>query len=63
MYNLYRDGDFLKSSSMTSSSDSPGDDNIYSYHVTAVYQGDIESVKSNTVTTGEPFVYPSPENL
>jgi len=44
-------------------SDLPGDDAVYTYHVTAVYDGDVESVSSNFITTGSPFIYPPPENL
>lgn len=62
-YNVYRDSVFLKSSLIEYSSDYPGDNTSYTYHVTTVYEGDTESVKSNSVTTGTPFVYPAPENL
>jgi len=44
-------------------SDLPGDTAVYTYQVTAVYDGDVESVKSNSVITGTPFVYPAPVNL
>ena len=64
-YNIYRDGEFLAYSldSFTYYYDYPENNLEYTYHVTAVYEGDIESVNSNTVTTGVPFVYPPPENL
>ena len=64
-YNIYRDGEFLDYSlvSFTYYHDYPENDLEYTYHITAVYEGDIESVNSNTVTTGVPFVYPPPENL
>ena len=64
-YNIYRDGEFLDYSldSFTYYHDYPENDLEYTYHVTAVYEGDIESVNSNTVTTGVPFVYPPPDNL
>jgi type II secretory pathway pseudopilin PulG len=43
--------------------DSPGTDDVYTYYIAAVYDGDVESVSSNQVTTGSPFVYPLPENF
>lgn len=43
--------------------DKPNDDLNHSYYVTAVYESDIESVASNTVSTGTPVPYPSPQNL
>jgi len=62
-YNVYRGGDFLKYSIIESCPDSPNDNNEYTYHVTTVYDDDIESVKSNSVSTGTPFIYPPPINL
>ncbi|MES0341318.1 MAG: type II secretion system protein [Candidatus Humimicrobiaceae bacterium] len=62
-YNIYKDGELLDSSVILYYSDYPGDDNTYTYHVKTVYEGVIESVKSNSVTTGTPFVYPPPENF
>ncbi len=62
-YNVYRDSEFLKYSIIENCSDSPGDNSEYTYYITAVYEGGIESVKSNSVTTGTPFVYPAPVNL
>ena len=62
-YNIYRDGELLDNSVILYYSDYPGYDNVYTFNVKAVYEGNVESVKSNSVTTGTPFVYPPPENL
>jgi len=68
-YYIYRDNEFpdinpkLSSPSFTYFYDSPGDDSEYTYYVTALYEGDTESVKSNSITTGTPFIYPVPVNL
>ncbi len=62
-YNVYRDSVFLKSTLIEYSSDYPGDNTAYTYQVTTLYEGSIESVKSNSVTSGVPFVYPPAENL
>ncbi|MCJ7666349.1 MAG: type II secretion system GspH family protein, partial [Actinobacteria bacterium] len=62
-YKIYRDGVFLENSSIEYYSDYPGDDNAYAYYVTADYEGEVESVKSNSVTTGTPWIYPPPEDL
>jgi len=62
-YNVYRDGIILGSTLTEYYQNSPGDDDIYSYSVTALYDGDIESVHSNSITTGTPFPYPPPQNF
>lgn len=68
-YNIYRDSEFPDINPKESSPsfryfyDSPGNDSEYTYYITAVYEGGTESVKSNSITTGTPFVYPSPVNL
>ncbi len=68
-YNIYRDSEFTdinpinSSPSFTFFYDYPGDDSEYTYYITVVYEGGIESVKSNSITTGTPFVYPPPVNL
>jgi len=62
-YNVYRDGSILGITLTEYYPDSPGDDNTYSYTVTALYEGDIESVHSNSITTGAPSLYPPPQNF
>ncbi len=68
-YYIYRDSEFPdinpkeSSPSFTYFYDSPGDDSEYTYYVTVVYEGGTESVKSNSITTGTPFVYPAIVNL
>ena len=70
-YNIYRDAEFPDINpensipSITFFYDHLilDDDSEYTYYVTAVYEGGTESVKSNSVITGTPFVYPAPVNL
>jgi type II secretory pathway pseudopilin PulG len=66
-YLLYRDNQepiiVIWTDDVISYNDSPLDDLDHSYYVTAVYEGNIESVASNTVSTGTPVPYPPPQNL
>lgn len=62
-YDAYRDGSVLGSALTEYYLDIPGDDNMYSYTITALYDGDIESVHSNSITTGTPFTYLPPQNF
>jgi hypothetical protein len=66
-YLLYRDNQDPIIVSWTTDiinyNDSPLDDLQHSYYVTAIYESDIESVASNTVSTGTPAPYPPPQNL
>jgi len=62
-YNVYRDNIQIGFALTGMYPDSPGDDNIYTYHVTAYYEGDVESVPSNSISTGTPYYYPEPQNL
>ena len=67
LYNVYRDDIFLgfASKGFEFYTDQPGDDDVYSYYVTAVYDDDdgVESDPSNEVTTGTEIEYNPPQNL
>jgi type II secretory pathway pseudopilin PulG len=63
-YNIYRDGSAIGSAlSEYYYQDTPGDDDDHTYSVTALYEGEIESVHSNSISTGMPLEYPPPQNL
>jgi hypothetical protein len=63
-YNVYRDGIVIGFAlSEYYYQDNPGDNDAYTYSVTALYEGGIESVHSNSISTGMPLEYPPPQNL
>jgi type II secretory pathway pseudopilin PulG len=62
-YHVYRDDIQIGLALIGYFKDEPGDDNIYTYHVTAYYEDGMESVPSNSVSTGTPFPYPEPQNF
>ena len=63
-YNIYRGGSFITSAPIEEFIDKPGDDDVYSYYVTASYEdGIIESGPSNIVNTAGEYDYPPPQNL
>jgi type II secretory pathway pseudopilin PulG len=62
-YNVYRNGSITGFALSEYYPDNPGDDNDYTYSVTAVYESEIESAHSNSISTGIPLEYPPPQNL
>lgn len=62
-YNIYRDGEFVGSALGEMYLDYPGNDDEQTYHVTAIYDGEVESLPSNSVTTSNEPYYPSPQDL
>jgi len=65
-YKIYRDGNFIgtaASSGLLFFIDEPGDNEVYSYYVTALYDDETESSSSNTVTTEIVLEYLPPRNL
>jgi type II secretory pathway pseudopilin PulG len=62
-YNVYRDDILIASALTVYYSDTLPDSNMYTYHITVTYEGSIESVPSNSISTGTPFSYPEPVNF
>jgi len=62
-YNIYRGGVFIASAFTEIFIDIPGNNNVYSYYVTAVYEDGVESGPSNVVNTAGEYEYPPPQEL
>jgi len=62
-YNIYRGGVLIASAFTEMLIDRPGNDDIYSYYVTAEYEDGIESGPSNVVNTAGEYEYLPPQNL
>ncbi len=65
-YNIYRDGNLAGTTSSGEQLffiDNPGYNYIYSYYVTAIYDGGIESIPSNTIATENEGDYAAPRDL
>jgi hypothetical protein len=63
-YNVYRDNVQIGiANTEFYPDDTLSDNNAYTYHITAYYEEDVESVPSNSASTGTPFYYPEPQNF
>jgi len=61
-YRIFRDGIMVDTTQSESYQDVIGTDN-YTYYITVMYEGDVESDPSNTITTEPEITYPPPLNL